>query len=1235
MLHRISRLFVGRHSCCNGKLKRSLSVGCLILLLGCSTANMLWAQLYSGSVTGMVTDPSKAVVPGAKVTFTDVGKGFEYKATTDATGRFLLRSIPPSTYQLKVEAEGFETHIRDGIALEVNQNANIDVTLKVRGTAQAIEVKGVTPLLSTQDAVTGQEVDRTFVDAMPLIGRGALDLAFLAPGVNPTPGGTFGSTNSEFSQNNFSSNGGRNSTADLLVDGGSVTSYEQNSTIQVPLYTPSVDDIQEFKIQQNNFGAEYGYSAGTIVNIVTRSGTNQFHGSAYEFLRNQVMDANNWFANRDGNKLPPLRYNDFGATFGGPIQKDKMFFFVDYEGTRQHYMSNSYAGVPSAAERAGDFGELCAIKGGVFDPHGQCTAANGQLWDPYTGVYDENVGGPVRSRFIPFNNLATYQSPGNPNLSSTRFQLPAVPGNLIDPAASKMMSYFPLPNLNVGAPNYDPYRNWTTSGVGITNHDQFDVRIDRIFSDKDNLSARFTIGRNPWHAAIAFPNAMDPNSSGPGNYGPRVLSLNEVHTFGPKTVLNLTFGFGRTLHQVQGPAADHPDFDPIKDLGLPAYMMASGYTATPAIEVDGDYAWAGPLNTMGSQPWSIQRYAQETYHMLGTLSRMQGRHEFKFGSEMRIHRLNTFQPGTPLGYFTFDRNTTSAEPNVGGDPMASFLTGVSTSGWGQYEIDVRLATQNYRFAEYFQDNWRVSEKLTLNLGVRYELETPRTERYNRMNSFDPNMPSPLKVPSMPDLRGGLVFASDQQRGFVDTNYKGIAPRFGLSYRLTPAMVLRGGYGVFFNPSQFGAAGVGTNGQEGFNATTNWNTTYQGDGATPWGRLSDPFPDGLVYPTGNTLGALTNVGTGIGAPIRTMNTLPYTQTWSFGLQYQLPGDVLIDANYVGTKGTHLYHGSVSQLNYLGPWVEKLTPDQIADLNTYVPNPFYGIITDPLVPLGYSPEVTKQQLLYRFPQYTGVSSAFQPRSNSSYNAFQLRVEKRFSKGLQFLMNYTISKSLDDSSVSANTTWLGGIQTTLVNPNNLRLERSVSQFDIPQVLNIAYVYDLPFGRDSYWGRNWNPWVNAFLGGWRTNGMWRFDNGQPLHLYFQANTDSEGKSLPGGYGMRPDLSAPLVRNQGADWLDNYFANPEVATPPLNYTLGTAPRELSSARRPGTNTASLSLFKSFSLNRLREGSRLEYRAEAFNAFNHPQFCGPNTTVGGEEFGRVSCQANSPREVQMALKFYW
>ena len=386
---------------------------------------------------------------------------------------------------------------------------------------------------------------------------------------------------------------------------------------------------------------------------------------------------------------------------------------------------------------------------------------------------------------------------------------------------------------------------------------------------------------------------------------------------------------------------------------------------------------------------------------------------------------------------------------------------------------------------------------------------------------------------------------------------------------------------------------------------------------------------MILPTGNKLGALTNVGFQPSGPIRAWNTNPQTQTWSFGLQHQLPGNILIDANYVGTKGTHLIFSGFTNNDFLGPSVESLDAAGIASLESLVPNPFAGIITNLASSLA-APTVPAWQVHLPFPQFTSTSLVEPPWANSIYNAFQLKIEKRFSQGLEFVVSYTNSKSLDDSSVNgANWTFAGGF-SHFQDPNRLYLERGPSEFDISQLLQLTYVYQLPVGHGKHWGSGWSPWLNAFLGGWETNGIWRFSTGNPLPLSLAGGT-----SLPTYGPQEANLLAPLKRNNGPDWRSHYFANPQVAVLPAPFAIGTAPPILPNVRAPGVNNASLSLFKEIPLSRLTEGSHLEIRLESFNALNHPQFCPPATTANLPTFGQVTCQSNVPREVQLGMKLYW
>jgi Carboxypeptidase regulatory-like domain/TonB dependent receptor len=1304
----------------------------LLLLAFFSLSPVLRAQLYTGSVTGLVTDPSGALVPSAKITLTDQNKGFSFTAATDpATGRYVLRSIPPGTYKITAEAPGFQGQAQDGITLDVSQNITVDFSLRVGTATEVVEVKGAAGQLQTEDAVTGQVVNRRFVNDLPLIDRNFTNLAYLAPGITETdaPG-----TKNAQGGINFNSNGSRNATADVLIDGASATNFDQNSGIQNVPYTPSVDSVEEFKVQQTNFTAEYGFAAGTIINVVTRSGTNQFHGSAYEFFRNSVMDANEWFNNAGGNKIPAFKRNDFGGTVGGPIRKDKTFFFFNYEGIRESTSAQSgFMGVPSLCERGegpcpagktglGNFSELCTLQGGAFDNTGMCSNPAGQLWDPYSGTFSQDPAtdaclqpqgcipgaspgsfgsGALRSKFIPFNDLGSYQNCGIPSvvtaLNGTPFQLSQTPGCLIDPVAGKLLRLFPKPTVNATDFTTLQGANFFSSGVNTDSNNQFDIKVDHRFSERDFLSVRYSQQKRSFTSFNCFGNFLNPCSSPSGTVGPgffrnHELAINQTHTFSPTVVLTLTFGYVRRFDNFPGLKGQFPNIDSLfAQVGFPPYLN-NGFGTIPQVSISG-YSSGNASSNLGPQQFSITREGQDAYHLAGAVSWLRGKHELKFGGEWRARRINHGNPGWPSGFFTFDFTSTSriaTTPDTstgGGDGLASFLTGVGSpnlSGGGctpcQQGFNNFVSTQSFQYGTFVQDNYRVTPKLTLNLGLRYELNIPRTERFNRMNWLDPNALSPLQVQGLPTLHGIEVFASPNDRYNYYTDYKNIAPRFGLAYQLPHAFVVRGGYGIYFSTPRSGAAGTGPWGYQGFNIQPPWLTTFNIDHATPWNTLkntsclfSTPFTCSVAPPPGNSLGAFNDIGFSAVGPIRSVSqNTAYEQAWSFGFQKQLPGKILVDTTYVGKKGTHLYFGFFREHNYLPPSaIAGLTPAQIGNLTNQVTNPFFfngsgtcdrtKFICDPTSGLA-GPTISAFQLLVPFPQYNSFAGDSPPIANSIYHALQVRVEKQFSAGLQFLMTYSWSKSIDDASTTDDSVvFLGGgflntgIALPVQNPFDLRAERSESVFDVPQVWQLSYVYELPVGRGRTFGRNMNSILNAIVGGWQTNGIVRIDSGRPiLGILLNTTTFNSASFIP-TYGQRPNLSAPLQRASGSpeqasvtnadpNSTVSYFSNASVSTinagtgaltAPAPFTFGNAPRTISSVRQPGARDVSMSLFKDFPLAMIREGMRLQFRAESFNTFNHPHFGGPDPQVGSSTFGKITSTVNSPRELQLALKLYF
>ena len=1246
---------------------RNLKRVCFLVLAHLVPAALV-GQAYFGTVSGELTDATGAVVQSAKVILTDQQKGFAFNEASDSNGRYLFRSVPPGVYSVSAESQGFVKTVRRNLKVDINENATVNLSLKVAGAEQKVEVSAEAQNIQTEDAETGQVVNRRFINDLPLIDRNVVELTALAPGVTAMDD----QCDVTCTGTNFVSNGSRGSTADILTDGASVTNSEPNGGITAATYVPSPEAVEEFKVEQTNFSAEYGFSGASVVNMITRSGTNSFHGSVYDFARDQIFDANSWFNNHYGVPIPHLRRNNYGLTIGGPIIKNKTFFFFDYDGSRSSSLGDAQAGVPSDAMRAGDFSEFCTAQGGTFDSNGLCSVLQGQLWDPFQRTYDSGVGAAVWSSsnsYIPNNNIANFISPGNPKLPANLQPPPGVKGNLIDPVGQKMMSYFPEPNIT-GNGIYD---NWIGSGSNHGFNDQFDIKIDHRFSQKNLMSVKYSQQWSHGSSFNCFGNFTDPCEGGPNKTNAHLFAINDTYTLSQTLLLNMTLGFTRGAWHID---AYNPQgiTDPLATLGFPSYLYANGFKGVPAIFIN-QYFAAGYPN-MGTDPYGNYRLGQDTGQLTVTLDKVHRAHEVKFGFDGRLHQMNYIQTNAPVGFFTFDESGASAcpgpidangqnDPNYGmtglafcgGDAMASFLMGQMTQNCGAngcgsyYEIQFRPATDNYQYGLFAQDNWKATPRLTLNLGMRYDVTLPRTDRYNRQNSFDPNVASPLNGgtlsytdpvsgnPVTQNLTGGEVFASASQRKTYVTDWNDIQPRFGFAFQFAPKMVVRGGYGIYYGQSRSGVTGVVPYGGQGFNQYTNVITTYQNDNATPSVHLNNPFPNGLIQPPGNALGLLNDVGYGANGPLRSAvaNRTPYEQSWSFGIERELPGNVLVNAEYIGKKGTHLPFSGSNQLNHLGSWVENLPaassdPNNpcltlsIACLNSYVNNPFAAFITDPNSTLS-SPQVQYSQLLVPHPQFTGVATDVQLIGSSIYHGLQLLAEKRYSNGLQFLVTYVWSKSIDDASqADDNVTWLGSF-TSLQDPNKPWLERSLSTFDIPHVAQFSYTYDLPFGRGRHFAGNMPRVLEAMIGGWKTNGVWRISDGRPLTFFL-----ADGKALPTYGGQRPNIVGTPKR-AAHDFVAQYFADPTIFQRTPDYTLGNAPRADGAIRSPWSFTTDLSISKQFSLARVREQMNLELRLEAQNAFNHPVFGTPDTTVDDGSFGQISYTSVGPRQVQLALKF--
>ncbi|MCC6538678.1 MAG: carboxypeptidase regulatory-like domain-containing protein [Bryobacterales bacterium] len=1134
----------------------------------------LFAQSYTASVRGSVTDGSGAAVPGAKVTLTEADRNVPHTVATDDVGRYSATALPPGAYLMTVEAAGFKKHSLARFELLVQQQATVNVELQVGDLTTTVSVEGSAPLLNTTIASLGQVIDNKYMISLPNIGRNALSLAYLTPGVVGSAGRR-GDTST-----NFVANGSRNSTSDVMVDGVTVTTVEQNSGITDLKYTPSVDSVQEFKMQTNFFPAEYGQTGGAVVNVVTKSGTNDFHGTGFYFLRDDSFNANDWFANRAGNRRPDFRRNQLGGVLGGPVIKNKTFFFASFEGTRQQAPTNATATFPTDPQREGDFSRTFQANGtliSVYDPFATSTNAAGQL---------------QRAAF-----------PGN-----------VIPKSRMDPVALKALAFFPRGNQVTNAVTNN--NNWFAQGINASTNKQMDFKGDHNLNDKMRLTGRYSHARNNGNPANLFGegNPAFTFNNGPTSTRTHSVVTDFTRTEGPSTVWTLRYGL---IYSDFGRDAMAP-FD-LTSLGFPQYMKTNAnYLVFPTIAPDG-------YTDIGTEGWVIMDRQEGVHQFSSSVSKFMGAHTLKFGGEFRQNFLDYLQPGYPSGRAAFGAQVTRELQNVGnnnqGNGLATMLLGWGTGG--DYHIDPKVFSRSRYMGFHLQDDWKVTRKLTLNLGLRYEFDIPRWETQDRQSYWDLNAQSSVRVQGY-DTRGVFRFVDSDRRSPFNGDFNNFSPRLGFAYAVNDKTSIRGAWGLLYQLSRatvFGHTGAAFN--------VNSTPTFSLDSnATLFAKLDNPYPQGMLLPPGRSLGENTFIGLGAGTIVPELNRNPEYYSWNFSIQRQV-GSGVIEANYTGSRGAHLFLPNTSlSLLPLNVWYPgtpgAFTRDQ---LNASIPNPFFGQITNPLAVNMNRNTIQRFRTLRPMPQFDGTSSgtAEPPVASSYYHALQLKYEKRFSRGFTFLSHYVWSKMIDDASIgSGNYSWLGG-STAMQNPFNRRAEKSLSAHDIAHRVVISGAWQLPFGRGKKFGSSMSRLADILVGGWEVSGFGTFQSGNPLQISQNGGVLQNGTQRPNLVGD-PSLSGPIVNR-----INNGYFNNAAFTQPLPDTFGSAPRYLN-YRGPGIKTVDMALLKSV---QVREGQRFEFRLEAVNVSNTPIFADPATAFGSSNFGNITGTKIGPRNVQLGFKYYF
>jgi Carboxypeptidase regulatory-like domain/TonB dependent receptor len=1089
------------------------------------------AQIASAELVGNVLDASGAALPNATVTATNVATTISHTTVSEKGGDYVLTDLPPGDYTLTVEATGFRKLEQTGISLQVNQQARVDLTLQVGQTAETVSVTGHPPLLENESSSVGTVINQQLVGELPLNGRNFVQLATLSPGVNgvgqSATGTIMGGTRPDDRRagNEIFSNGNREGDNNFLYDG---IDNNERLTLSVTL-RPGVDSVREFKIQTNLYSADVGRNSGAVIDIIGKSGTNQLHGSLFEFLRNSDVDARTFF-NAVGTPFPTFRLNQFGGSLGGPVVipkvyhgKDKTFFFVDYEGFRSSTQIFERGNIPTLRMRQGDFGELL----------------------PGTLIYDP---------------LTTVVNPASPSgYSRTPFPNNIIPADRFDPIAYKMINAYPTPTSSGRTNNYALPR------IQPQNYDQGDVRIDEQITAKDSIFARWSIQDTTTISPSTYVQSTIPGISTPVSLSDEAsfagtsfqptqhVATSYVHVFSPSLINDFRVGFNRYV-------LDYVPINFVDNGGLGNELGVRNSNVTPREQ---NLPIFSPSSYLGvGQTRSLPLYRREnTFQELDNLTWTKGLHTFKIGADFRRRQLTIYQTNEGNGRFNFSPAfTDSREPaGKGGDAAASFILGYPTLDAHDYNYQFPGIRLN-EFGMYFADDWRITKNLTLNYGLRWDYFSPPDEAFNRWSNFD-------ITTGVYNVAG--VSGVNQNAGVLKY-WPNFGPRFGFAYQALPNTVVRGGFGLFYNASgsEAGNMRLARNLPFGF--------TYQispGD-VTVGPTVSEGFPDlqPIVIPP-------PRVGVAYGvAP----NFRPsYAEQFNLGVEQEIvPVGMVLKFVGVGNLGRHLQD----------TW----------NANQPIPGPTSTASRRPL----FAEDPAQSDVNYY------ISDGF-----ASYFAFQFTADKRFSQGVSALLGYTYSHAIDDVPLE-----FGGGDAG-PNPQDPRFPHEVSNSIIDQRyrLTLSYLWAFPFGKGQKW-MNHGGVTNFVLGGWQNNGILFTQSGLWFSPVLQTSTTNTGTS------SRPNL-IPGAKVVYPKTLLHWFL-PSAYGVPAPYTYGNASRN--SLVGPGRTNFDWSLFKDFPVH---EQMFFQFRFEAFNIFNHPQFGYPNQTVENSQVGQITSIVGNARNLQGSIRF--
>ncbi len=1184
-------------------LLKLLCIWILLLAAGAAT----WAQAGRGGINGLVTDPSGAIIPGAKVTALNHSTGIKLSTVSTAAGLYSFVSLNPGAYEVTASLKGFESVAQDNVRVSVDQVSTVNIALRVGNVSEVVTVTEAASLVETSNSTVGQLISSETIDRVPLVTRNVFELVQLSAGVTPANGSPNSSSSTaifgarpQIDVSSYSINGAVLGSVYYMLDGSPLGVAENNVASVMPAFEVPEDGVDEYRVETQNTPASYQSGGAGVISLVSKSGGDRFHGDAFMVMRPNVLAANDYFNKQSqlsqgqSNQSPAFHRYQEGGSISGPILHKKLFFYGDYEATQQKQFDGSgIFTVPTTAERTGDF-----------------SADSFTIYDP---TQPDNADG-TRQAFAG-NKIA------NPN-----------------PIALKFLSMFP--KCNTPSPSTcdsatdGALNNLYVPGLDPQTAQKFDVRADYYMSDKQRLFARFSFDRLFFSNFNAFNNMWDLFYFQNVTNGRNILVADD-YTVNSTTVLQLRYSFTRHYEDQTGDPRQ-TGFD-ISSIGFPSSLASEQtYKTLPYVTFNDVGGGVG-----GTANWNTFIFASENNDASATLTKDWGKHEISAGVEYMKRLMNVGQPPASSGAYSFDTSatdqTTGAPTAVGGSDFASFLVGMGTApGSEQYNFtkDLFAAESNPYYAAFVEDTFHATPALTITAGLRWDIFGGRTERHNRLEYFDPRASSSVGGVS---FAGGEVFSTSGHRSPFTANLTDFGPRLGISWQPMKRLVVRAGGGFYYGPSAQMVGNSGLN-SDGYSSVTNWNATawnndpntiaFDGGGSgntVMLSSLSNPFPAGVVGLGGSSQGLATNLGSTLNTVLHSQRTQT-TYNFNLGLEYEFPHAIVVSAGYVGSRGLFLPLGQVD-LNELD--LATIGANQENLLNTMVPNQWAAL--QPATNANYGSDTVPLWVsLQKYPQFgngsygagNGVLVHGYPGGDSEYSSLQAKVQKRLTQHFTTLASFTWSKLMTDDA-NPPLGFVGFHGGAPQDWRNLSLEHSVSPQDVKYQLTWQASYDLPMGKGRALNLSGVP--NAILGNWTTNAVAYVSDGVPIN----SPVVGAGTSY---FNQRTDMTCDPSKG-AAHTADAWFKSDCFRLPASPFVAGTAPAFLDHVRTMGAQDIDISLFKSFTIGK-EKNIRLEF--SSFNITNKAQFSAPDVSsysAGYPAFGQITSNSNSPRQFQFGSRF--